>query len=144
MNDQVDLLDLGSLPPVLTLKEVAAYLRLSGSHVRELTASGALVSIQAGSRKARRILREDLLAFIESRRTPSSGKGNGICHAGTEGLECRPVSNCKLLKLSDPTCRIPNRRKVRLPSLAWSRTCCAAFSMLASPNRPRFRSRSSR
>ena len=57
------------LPPVLTLKEVASFLRLSGSHVRELAASGQLASIQAGSRKARRVLRDDLLAFIESRRS---------------------------------------------------------------------------
>ena len=62
---------LEGLPDVMTIREVSKLFRLSESHLRDLVRSGELRSIQLGSKKAQRVLREDVLAFMESRRTPS-------------------------------------------------------------------------
>ena len=70
------------LPAVLTLREVARILRLSESHVRELAANGDLPTIQAGLRKAKLVLKEDLLAFIDRRRTPLPKEPAGVSASG--------------------------------------------------------------
>ena len=61
-------MELDALPPFLTLEEVARLVRLSRSHIGELALSGALPTIQFGSRKCRRVAREDFLGFVKSRR----------------------------------------------------------------------------
>ena len=59
---------LENLPEILRFSEVAKFARISEAWVRELALSGQLPSITLGSRKAKRILKKDLIAFLEKRR----------------------------------------------------------------------------
>ena len=59
---------LQTLPEVLKFSEVAKFARISEAWVRELAISGQLPSISLGRRKAKRILKKDLIAFLESRK----------------------------------------------------------------------------
>jgi len=54
-------------PELLTIKEVACFLRVHRATISRLIGAGALPHLAVGSRKL--VLREDLLAFIDNRRS---------------------------------------------------------------------------
>ena len=55
------------LSPLLTLEEVAAYLRVSTATVRRWTNAGKLTCYRIGGNRERRFSREAILAFIAER-----------------------------------------------------------------------------
>jgi hypothetical protein len=61
---------LASLPPRIPLALVGAFLNCSDDHVASLIRSGALqaVDLKTGPRAYYRVLKESLVAFIESRK----------------------------------------------------------------------------
>lgn len=59
---------LETLPEILKFSEVAKFARISEAWVRELALSGQLPSITLGNRKAKRVLKKDLIVFLEQRR----------------------------------------------------------------------------
>jgi len=52
-------------PRLMTIKEVAAYLRVSGATIYRLMRSGELPSIKFSEKRFTRIRREDLEDFIQ-------------------------------------------------------------------------------
>ena len=59
------------LSPLLTLEEVAAYLRVSTATVRRWTNAGKLTCYRIGGNRERRFSREAILAFIAERVQPT-------------------------------------------------------------------------
>jgi excisionase family DNA binding protein len=62
-------------PNLLTIKEVACFLRVHRATISRLIQSGALRHIAIGSRKL--VLETDLLAFIENRRSLAANSPKG-------------------------------------------------------------------
>jgi excisionase family DNA binding protein len=59
--------DLRAMPPVLTSKEVARFLRVGVREVRSLVASGQLAGARVGPRKVIRISKLALVALLKVR-----------------------------------------------------------------------------
>ncbi|WP_078063679.1 helix-turn-helix domain-containing protein [Pseudodesulfovibrio indicus] len=62
-------------PKILTIKEVACFLRVHRATISRLVGAGALPSIAVGSRRL--VLEADLLTFIENRRSLAANSPKG-------------------------------------------------------------------
>jgi len=62
-------------PKVLTIKEVACFLRVHRATISRLIGAGALPHLAIGSRKL--VLEKDLLSFLENRRNLAANSPKG-------------------------------------------------------------------